>query len=192
MQQKQLTLSTQPPLFLFQKPQIMITGGFLFWGKHHTCWARCLLAHHAVSDWPFPHRQSCKNKVAKQKLCIRKLVEHTDINEMISFQPAASPKEHHPKSTRIKKDLDCMYSAPFWYFLENTKAKYEESKSLYLLDVGWSRSNKGETMGFISNEVTDAYKSHSLPQNKQEHMLIKVFGSKQPRGGKNKATWNHN
>lgn len=97
MQQKQPTLSTQPPLFLFQKPQIMITGGFLFWGKHHTCWARCLLAHHDVSDWPFPHRQCCKNKVAKQKLCIRKL-EHTDIH--FWWLPAcgepqgASPKTH--------------------------------------------------------------------------------------------------
>lgn len=127
--------------------------------------------------------------MAKQELCIRKPAGHTDINEIISFQPAASPKEHHPKSTRINKDPVCMCSAPFWYFLKNTKAKYEESKSLYLLlDGGWSRSNKGEMMGFILNEVTDAYKSHSLAQNKQEHLLIKVFGSKQPRGGKNKAT----
>lgn len=44
-----------------------------------------------------------ENKVAKQRPCIRKLLDHTDINEMISFQPAAVSKEHLPKSTRFKK-----------------------------------------------------------------------------------------
>lgn len=74
MQHNWPALSTQPPTLSFYTKKKQKQKTYTLWQleaffseENITHTEPCLLAHHAVSDWTFPWRQSWKNKLAKQK-----------------------------------------------------------------------------------------------------------------------------